>query len=67
MKVSRFRNTDKYQQQIRNELGIIKSLNHEDLARFEEAFLYENCLCIVMEYCDGGDLRKLINGHCATG
>ena len=63
MKVSRLKITGKYQQLIRNELEIIKTLHHENLARFEEAFLSENRLCIVMEYCDGGDLRKLMNDH----
>ncbi|KAK9893173.1 kinase-like protein [Cystobasidium minutum MCA 4210] len=66
MKVSKFKVTGKYQQMIRNELDIMAKLKHDNIARLEETYIYENRLCIVMEYCEGGDLRELISKHVAS-
>ena len=41
-----------------NEVRILASINHENVAGYKEAFFEEQTqtLCIVMEYADGGDL-----------
>ena len=46
-----------------NEVRILASLAHENVAGYKEAFFEEasQTLCIVMEYADGGDLQSKIN------
>lgn len=46
-----------------NEVRILASINHNNIAGYKEAFFEEatQCLCIVMEYCDNGDLQTKIN------
>lgn len=41
-----------------NEVRILASLDHENVAGYKDAFFEESSqtLCIVMEYADGGDL-----------
>lgn len=43
-----------------NEVWILASISHPNIIAYKEAFIYENCLCIVMEHANGGDLSKLI-------
>jgi NIMA (never in mitosis gene a)-related kinase len=46
-----------------NEVRILASISHPNIAAYKEAFFEEktNMLCIVMEYCDNGDLQTKIN------
>ena len=46
-----------------NEVRILASIDHPNVAGYKEAFFEENThsLCIVMEYCDNGDLQTKIN------
>lgn len=46
-----------------NEVRILASIKHPNIASYNEAFFEENghFLCIVMEYCDNGDLQTKIN------
>ncbi|CAF0986889.1 unnamed protein product [Rotaria sp. Silwood1] len=39
-----------------NEAQLLKSLQNEHIVKFYESFLENDCLCIVTEYCEGGDL-----------
>ena len=41
-----------------NEVRILASIDHPNITSYKEAFFEEaaQCLCIVMEYCDNGDL-----------
>lgn len=45
-----------------NEVRILASVSHPNVISYKEAFFDEdtNCLCIIMEYCDGGDLYQMI-------
>ncbi len=46
-----------------NEVRILASINHPNVIGYKEAFFDDsnNCLCIVMENADGGDVLQLIN------
>jgi NIMA (never in mitosis gene a)-related kinase len=41
-----------------NEVRILASINHPNVIGYKEAFFDDkmNCLCIVMEHADGGDV-----------
>ncbi|CAL4156615.1 unnamed protein product, partial [Meganyctiphanes norvegica] len=41
-------------------VGILKSLSHPNIIKFETSFLHNGKCHIVMEYCEGGDLRKYL-------
>ena len=46
-----------------NEVRILASINHPNIAGYKEAFYEEatSSLCIVMEFANGGDLQSKIN------
>jgi NIMA (never in mitosis gene a)-related kinase len=54
---------DKEKDNALNEVRILASIEHPNIAAYKEAFLEESTstLCIVMEYADGGDLQSKIN------
>jgi len=43
-----------------NEVRILASISHPNIIAYKDSFIYENSLCIIMEYADGGDLANLI-------
>jgi NIMA (never in mitosis gene a)-related kinase len=45
------------------EVRILASISHPNVIGYKEAFFEDstNCLCIVMENADGGDVLQLIN------
>ena len=45
-----------------NEVGIISHLDHPNVIHYVESFYHDMALCIVMEYADGGDLARVIEG-----
>jgi len=55
--------SDKEKDNALNEVRILASIEHENIAGYKEAFFEESTstLCIVMEYADGGDLQSKIN------
>jgi NIMA (never in mitosis gene a)-related kinase len=50
--------TGKEKENAVNEIRILASINHPNVIGFKEGFFEDatNCLCIVMECADGGDL-----------
>ena len=54
--------SDKEKQLIINEINLLKEMNHSNIVKHYETINDEinSKLYIVMEYCDGGDLDKLI-------
>ena len=44
------------------EVSLLRRLNHPNICAYRESFLSKNkdSLCIVMEFCDGGDLSDVI-------
>jgi len=55
--------SEKEKENALNEVRILASIHHPNIASYKEAFFEEssNSLCIVMEYCDNGDLQSKIN------
>ena len=45
-----------------NEVRILASISHPNVIGYKEAFFEDatNCLCVVMEHADGGDMLQLI-------
>lgn len=43
------------------EVHVLSSLKHPYIVRYTESFVKDNVLCIVMDYCEGGDLSQYIN------
>ena len=50
-------------QMVENEVEILKNLNHPLITKYYKSFKEGDCLYIVMEFMDNGDLSKLIKGH----
>ncbi|XP_061638285.1 serine/threonine-protein kinase Nek3 isoform X2 [Phyllopteryx taeniolatus] len=48
------------QEKSRREAVLLSSMKHENIVAFHEAFEAGNLLCIVMEYCSGGDMLRRI-------
>jgi hypothetical protein len=44
---------------IIKEIEVMRDCKHENIVNFEECYLYEGTISVVMEYCDGGTLRDL--------
>ena len=52
--------TKKY---ILNEIYILKTLNHPNIAKFLDLKRTNNHYYIIMEYCNGGELQKALESH----
>ena len=48
---------------VENEVAILKNLEHPLITKYYKSFKEGDCLYIVMEFMDNGDLGKLIKGH----
>ena len=53
----------KDQQSSKQEAQILKTLSHPHIVTFEESFLENGVLVIIMEHCANGDLSKLIKSY----
>lgn len=53
---------EKEKENALNEVRILASLNQKYVIGYKEALFDEgsNCLCIVMEYAEGGDISQMI-------
>lgn len=62
-KVKLHKLSSKEKENALNEVRILASINHPNVIGYKEAFFEDstNCLCVVMEYADGGDMLQLIN------
>jgi NIMA (never in mitosis gene a)-related kinase len=49
------------QRQTLQEVDILKKMNHPNIIKHYANFMEDDCVCIVMEYAEGGDLQKLVN------
>ena len=55
--------SDKEMELAENEVTILKNLDHPLITKYYKSFKEGDCLYIVMEFMDNGDLGKLIQGH----
>jgi NIMA (never in mitosis gene a)-related kinase len=62
-KVKMHKLSSKEKENALNEIRILASINHTNVIGYKEAFFEDatSCLCIVMEYADGGDILGVIN------
>ena len=51
----------------RNEIEILRKLSHPHVVRFEDTFVLGQDVCIVMQFCEGGDLARLIGEQRSAG
>ena len=52
-----------------NEVRLLASVKHPNIVQYKESFFDEQsqCLCLVMEYADDGDLNQKITEHARKG
>lgn len=48
---------------IKFQISILQTLEHPNVVRYIESFIYNKKMCIVMEYADKGDLSEQIKKH----
>ncbi|XP_072040813.1 serine/threonine-protein kinase Nek1-like isoform X1 [Amphiura filiformis] len=53
----------KEREESKKEVSVLKKMRHPNIVSYQESFEAEGNLYIVMDYCDGGDLYKAINGR----
>ncbi|CAM9538449.1 unnamed protein product [Scytosiphon promiscuus] len=51
----------KEQEACKNEVELLSRMCHPNIVGYTNSFIYKNCLCIIMEYCDAGDLGDRVN------
>ena len=51
--------SDEERQQAEEEVRMLSSLDHPGIVRYHEHFVHEDSLCVVMAYCEGGDLAQV--------
>mmetsp|Transcript_11336 Transcript_11336/g.9737 ORF Transcript_11336/g.9737 Transcript_11336/m.9737 type:complete len:107 (+) Transcript_11336:31-351(+) len=68
-KVKMMNLSDKEKINALNEVRILASVRHPNIVSYKEAFIDEgsNSLCIIMEFCDNGDLFQKIVEHQKKG
>ena len=62
MNLTKFK-SDKERKLCENEITILKNLNHPSITKYYRGIKENNCLYIVMEFMDNGDLSGLIKAH----
>jgi NIMA (never in mitosis gene a)-related kinase len=61
MKIIDVSKMDKSQREAAiNEVHVLKQMRHPYIITYKESFYDKRCLCIVMDYADGGDLYTKI-------
>lgn len=46
----------KQKEEALNEVHVLKAMRHPYIVTYRESFMSKSCLCIVMDYADGGDM-----------
>ena len=55
--------SEREKQMGRNEVEVLKSINHDNLVKYEQDFYENGKYLMVMEFCSGGDLKKAIDAQ----
>lgn len=50
----------KQKEEALNEVHVLKAMRHPYIVTYRESFMDKRCLCIVMDYADGGDMYQKI-------
>jgi NIMA (never in mitosis gene a)-related kinase len=50
----------KQKEEALNEVHVLKAMRHPYIVTYRESFMEKKCLCIVMDYADGGDMYTKI-------
>ena len=54
---------EKQQKECYREVSILKKVSHPNIIKYYSSFLEKDCLYIIMEYAEGGDLYSLIKHY----
>uniref|UniRef100_A0A8C8HEI8 non-specific serine/threonine protein kinase n=1 Tax=Oncorhynchus tshawytscha TaxID=74940 RepID=A0A8C8HEI8_ONCTS len=57
------RMSSKERQESRKEVAVLANMSHPNIIQYKESFEECECLYIVMDYCEGGNLFKMINSQ----
>ena len=52
--------SEEEREKAQQEVEVLRGLDHPGIVRYHEHFVYEDQLCVVMHYCEGGDLSQHI-------
>lgn len=52
--------TGEEKDKAKQEVDVLRGLDHPGIVRYHEDFVHEDSLCVVMHYCEGGDLAQCI-------
>ena len=55
--------SDKERQLCKQEISLLDQLNHPNINKYYKTIIENNCLYIIMEFMDNGDISGFINAH----
>jgi hypothetical protein len=56
---------DKQRKNVINEVSILRRIRHRHIVRYYTSFVEKDCLYLVLEFVDGGDMHQLVEKHFA--
>ena len=65
--ISLFNMRDEEIKEVKNEAKILSALNSKYIVKYYESWVENSCLNIIMEYCEKGDLSKLLKSTSSNG
>lgn len=65
--ISLFNMKDDEIKDVKNESKLLSQINCKYIVKYYESWIENNCLNIIMEYCEKGDLSKLIKQYSSNG
>lgn len=55
--------SEKDKDNIENEVALLKQLHHPNIVAYKDSFTLDDCIHIVMSYCEGGDMYNRIKAN----
>ncbi|CAI0450055.1 unnamed protein product [Linum tenue] len=59
-KIKLARQTERFKQTAVQEMNLIAELNHPYIVEYRDSWVGKECVCIVTNYCEGGDMDQMI-------